>query len=52
MNKIEITISADSIRKFFDSNEMEEELETALDQAQGDAITKEQPITLIITVTP
>lgn len=53
MTRVDISISVDSIRKYFDGEALPEELENALDEAQGPVFSGEEPETkIIITVVP
>lgn len=45
----EVTVTAESIRNWFDgTGDMAEELEGALDQAQGDVFTGEKDVAYIV----
>jgi hypothetical protein len=49
---IYVTVTAGQLRAYFDGEEIPEELETALDSAQGNANIDRENKTILITVVP
>jgi hypothetical protein len=47
-----ITLTVNQIRRYFDEGEIPDDLDLALDNAQGDARTNNEVQSIIITVVP